>query len=73
MDVLRNSCTGAEKELEMLRTSSSSCGARRCVLYSITYNLLYMVPSVAVTAVLPVPLFGASDAASPGRDRGVAR
>ncbi len=35
-------------------------------LYSITYNLIYLVPSAIVTAVLLWPLLRAYDAASPG-------
>ena len=39
-------------------------------LYSATYNLLYLVPSALVTAVVLVPLLNAFDAAFPGRGAG---
>jgi thiamine transporter len=39
-------------------------------LYSITYNLLYLVPEGVITVVLLVPLLAAYDAAFPGRGLG---
>ena len=38
-------------------------------LYSITYNLLYLLPSAVVTAIVLWPLLKAYDAAFPGRGR----
>jgi thiamine transporter len=42
-------------------------------LYSITYNLAYLVPSAIATAILMVPAIRAYDAAFPGRGLGAAR
>ena len=38
-------------------------------LYSITYNLLYLLPSAVVTAILLWPLLRAYDAAFPSESR----